>query len=918
MLIGNAAGSTGTATIDGAGTRLDLGFWFVGNSGTGTATVSGGATVDIFTTEAAAANLQVGDSDSGVGTLNISGMGSSVSANKRAEIGGSFNETGGNGTLNVLAGGLLDSDGGRIGARSTAAMGSGGVGVVNVDGNGSAWISHDEIIVGGDGEGHLSITGGGSVIGDANMRVGDLNTNAGAATVTVSGNSGSTPSTLVIANELSVGDDRAATMFVSDGAIVTSGASGSGEGIIGDFPTADGALVAVDNATWNHLGSRIKVGADGGSLSAPSTLRVTNAGTVTSSGAIMVSDDTSQSHGLLEIIGDGASVSAGSFSVIGDAGPGTLNVLDGGLYTVADQLDVSGSGNGTADISGAGSMVTVTHGSMNVGRSDTSVGTLSLSDGGTIITNDFNIARDATSTGTVNVNSGGLLSIRSGSSLYVSGQSGLAGGNANLHVQGGEIDASDGTVVINANGALNLSSGRLKLSALARSAGSQFNFTGGTLSMTGNQVLNAGQLEAIFNENRALNPGMTLEVTGAASLEAPLRLGGGKFSTGMIADVSQLDWDSGTFELTSSSLSVALGGLFGDSLYLNANQQLAVSQDIINDGVIVSGGAITTGATLQNNGDLVLIDTQVNSEVVSPLGSTVTVVGAVNLNGPVTGAADFFGPGTANFNAAYDPGDSPATVAFEGSVALGASNSLAIEIGGVNPGEFDRLVIDGTAMIDGRLDVTLVDVGAGTYSPQLGDSIPFLSASGGFGGLFSELNLPSLGGGLQWQLNPGGSTLFLNVIANVLNGDFDNDGDLDGADVDSLVANLAAMTGDLAFDLTGDGALTEADLEEWLILGGAANLASGTPYLVGDANLDGNVDGQDFVAWNSNKFTATAAWTAGDFNGNGLVDGQDFVAWNTNKFTAADTPLNAVPEPTAGMLCTWLLFALLACRRLTT
>ena len=32
------------------------------------------------------------------------------------------------------------------------------------------------------------------------------------------------------------------------------------------------------------------------------------------------------------------------------------------------------------------------------------------------------------------------------------------------------------------------------------------------------------------------------------------------------------------------------------------------------------------------------------------------------------------------------------------------------------------------------------------------------------------------------------------------------------------------------------------------------NLPSGNPYLLGDANLDGTVDGQDFLIWNSNKF----------------------------------------------------------------
>ena len=88
---------------------------------------------------------------------------------------------------------------------------------------------------------------------------------------------------------------------------------------------------------------------------------------------------------------------------------------------------------------------------------------------------------------------------------------------------------------------------------------------------------------------------------------------------------------------------------------------------------------------------------------------------------------------------------------------------------------------------------------------------------------------------------------------------------------------FAAMTYDLAFDLTGDGSVDQSDLQEWLAVAGGENLASGNPYLIGDVHLDGVVDGLDFVAWNAANFTATAAWTSGGFNADGVVDGQDFV-----------------------------------------
>ncbi|MEM8678122.1 MAG: endonuclease/exonuclease/phosphatase family protein, partial [Planctomycetota bacterium] len=58
--------------------------------------------------------------------------------------------------------------------------------------------------------------------------------------------------------------------------------------------------------------------------------------------------------------------------------------------------------------------------------------------------------------------------------------------------------------------------------------------------------------------------------------------------------------------------------------------------------------------------------------------------------------------------------------------------------------------------------------------------------------------------------------------------------------------------------------------------------------LPGDANLDGVVDGQDFIAWNNNKFSNGNGWEEGDFTGDGIVDGLDFVVWNNFKFQSLD------------------------------
>lgn len=130
--------------------------------------------------------------------------------------------------------------------------------------------------------------------------------------------------------------------------------------------------------------------------------------------------------------------------------------------------------------------------------------------------------------------------------------------------------------------------------------------------------------------------------------------------------------------------------------------------------------------------------------------------------------------------------------------------------------------------------------------------------------------------------------------------DFNNDGLLNCADVNSLTAVTAAGSNDPAFDLNGDAAVNGADLTRWLSDAGNANIGAGRPYKAGDANLDGVVDGTDFGLWNANKFTNNTAFCSGNFNGDPVTDGSDFGIWNANKFTASDGSL--VPEPATGVL----------------
>jgi hypothetical protein len=71
----------------------------------------------------------------------------------------------------------------------------------------------------------------------------------------------------------------------------------------------------------------------------------------------------------------------------------------------------------------------------------------------------------------------------------------------------------------------------------------------------------------------------------------------------------------------------------------------------------------------------------------------------------------------------------------------------------------------------------------------------------------------------------------------------------------------------------------------------------------GDFDDDGDVDGADFVAWQTNFPRANGATLEmGDADGDGDVDGADFVAWQTNFPSAASPAASPVPEPSTCIL----------------
>ena len=126
--------------------------------------------------------------------------------------------------------------------------------------------------------------------------------------------------------------------------------------------------------------------------------------------------------------------------------------------------------------------------------------------------------------------------------------------------------------------------------------------------------------------------------------------------------------------------------------------------------------------------------------------------------------------------------------------------------------------------------------------------------------------------------------------------DLDQDGSIGGGDIDVIHEAIRSGAFDPNLDLDGSGAIDTEDVAFWL--DGAGNETIGTPYVYGDANLDGKVDALDLNSVGINWLTDTTNWRRGDFTGDGRVDSLDLNRLGIN-WQSGVAPLAAARSPRA-------------------
>jgi T5SS/PEP-CTERM-associated repeat protein len=457
--LGFNAGSTGLATVDGAGsTWATSSYLYVGIRGSGTLSIANGGRVSVGretwvgafagSTGAisfgnnggtlATQSLSASPSQfTGTGTINTRGLVSDIDlifdsthALKRTLM---FQQSGSNVTINLDmstnpstngslgagwrgAGSLTIQDG--INVTSTygyVGFGNGSTGVATVTGTGSTWQNSVFLMVGYFGAGTLNIVNGGAITG-IGCNIGTFSGSSGAATVDGVGSTWTN------------GDQTLAVGYYGNGTLkITNGGSvRGGDAEIGWNAGATGvATVDGVGSTWTNT-YNVSVGNRGNG-----TLSVTNHGSVVSKAGSI--GNSANSTGVVTVDGAGSNWTSGGIDVGGN-GRGTLAITRNGSVTCTNAYIGARAGSvGMVTVDGPGS--TWNAGGLTVGFDGN--GTLRISNGahvddarGGYGSGDY-ISFDAGSTGTVMVDGIGS-AWTNNSTLYVG-----VGGTGILSITGG-------------------------------------------------------------------------------------------------------------------------------------------------------------------------------------------------------------------------------------------------------------------------------------------------------------------------------------------------------------------------------------------------------------------------------------------------------------------------------------------------
>ena len=698
--VGRNVGQAGSLSF-GSG-AISTGINFVGSAGSGTLTIDSGAVVTNRNGEA----LTIGEQVGSTGLVTVSGATSRLIV--PADL---FPGRNGNGTLRVENGAVVTTN------RLAVANGN-GTGLVVISGPGSrleSTGSDGRSGADGTGQGTIIVENGGAFTHGVFMHGGG---GPGARGDFIVRGAGSTMTTQF----LHLGDGGGTgTLRVENGGVVTC----SGGIDLTRFSANSVASLTVDGA-----GSVFNTGTLATSNGGLGTILIDNGGRINLTGEMNAGWPGSRQTWTVR--GSGTTAQFGSIFRVNDAQSVQIRVESGATWTSTDRVEFANNAATSVDlvVTGVGSTMSLT-GEL---ASNTGAASVEVSNGATLTAlNGFRL-------GSGNTNSLKSLLVRGSGSRLTSGDSPNTGGIFSIGYESTNSSATidqGAKLTINSDGFVgHRGTGVLTVSGVGTTLQSPYRLHVGLRDNPGS----SGVFNLLDGAMAELGSLRMADATGSGTTTANL-LGGSLMTLSEVVEVYE-----------SSVLTVADGsGLEGGSALAIVGTATRPGEVVLRDGgYAFMNGNIDIGSNLPRTdvGILTLDGGTAFTLQTMPVFDNGILRGVGTVEGHVS-VGGIIRPGL------------PLGDLTVRSLSFDPNGRVEIQLGGTGAGQFDRVVVQNSANLNGTLAVSL----ANGFVPVVGQTFDVLTADTR-NGTFTSIAGSDLGGGLALlpQYLPGGVRLVVDAV----------------------------------------------------------------------------------------------------------------------------------------------------------